>query len=71
MKRFIWFTYGNSRREMRESKSVIVHADNEQEAREKVIYNVCDGEEGELRDACNTDYGMTWFLQEIAEEELR
>ena len=70
MKRFIWFTYGNSLLEIITTKSVIVHAKDLMDAKELVIKDMDPDDDPDLAKAIVNEYGSIWFLQEINDEEL-
>ena len=71
MARFIWFTYGDSAADVRESKAVVVHAASIEEAVDKVVADhdaaTDDPECGSYRE----EYETSWFLQPMSDVELR
>jgi len=74
MPKWVWCTVGTSEREMRESKAVVVEADDLEAAKEKVLADACfdedPDEEACLREGMLEGYGSEWFLQELADEQL-
>jgi hypothetical protein len=69
--RYVWATIGESEREMAEAKAVIVEAEDIEDAKRKVTDHVADTmDDLELISAMADEYGSTWFLQELADEEL-
>ena len=61
--RFIWY-------ERDAPLAVIVNAANEEEAKQKVLDDIADPDDTELRSTFESEYGSTWFLKSISGQEL-
>ena len=73
--RFVWVTLTDIDSSP-SAKAVIVHAENADDASAKVVQDVISSisdptEAQEIRSAMFNDYGVEWFVQELANEEIK